>query len=110
MKFEDIDGESWPIAEPGDFDTEDGDEKFFIMEEENGDGCFAYGHIDPVEFIAEVCRYLVHTIGEDGFDELYVEDVRHTYARFIDKYAEQFTWDGVTAETAHAFPLTYVMF
>lgn len=38
MKFEDIDGENWPIAELGDFDTEDGDEKFFITEDENGEG------------------------------------------------------------------------
>lgn len=110
MKFEDIDGANWPIAESGDFDTHDGDEKFFLMEDENGDAYFSYGHVEPAAFIAELRRYLIHAIGEDGFDELYVEDVTHTYARFIDKYAEQFTWDGVTANTAHAFPLTYVMF
>ena len=110
MKFEDIDGANWPIAEPGDFDTQDGDEKFSLMEDEDGDGYFSYGHVEPSAFIAELRRYLIHTIGQDGFDELYVEDVTHVYAKFLDFHAERFSWDGATAETAHAFPLTYVMF
>lgn len=107
MKTVAIDNINWPVAEPGDFNTEDGGETFTVMEDENGDMYFAYGHVPETEMIAEVNRYLRHTIPGDDF-EAGAGWTQHVWAKFLDHYAERFSWEGATAETPHAFPLTVV--
>lgn len=34
--------------------------RFEVIEDESGDIFWAYGHVDPVKFIAEVNRWLMH--------------------------------------------------
>ena len=38
---------------------------FGVVEDESGGTYWAFGHVDPAQFIAEVNRWLVHTVGED---------------------------------------------
>jgi hypothetical protein len=100
---------NWPVAEPGDFDTRDGGVHFTVMEDEDGETYFAYGHVPEPQMHAEVTRYLNHMIPSGDFDEI-GEPARHVYAKYVDTYAERFSWDGVTSETPHAFPMTLVSF
>lgn len=104
-----IDQINWPVAEDGDFNTQDGGEVFTVMEDEDGERYFAYGHVPEAQMHAEVTRYLNHMIPSGDFDEV-GEPAVHLYAKYVDIYGERFSWDGVTVETQHAFPITLVSF
>lgn len=108
MKTTEIDGIRWPVAEPGDFDTRDGNQHFTVMEDEEGSRFYAYGHVDQVVMLAEVTRYCDHMCGGD-VDNPVSGWVHHVYAKFVDTEAERFSWDGATSETPHAWPLTVVV-
>lgn len=96
---------NWPVAEPRDFQTKDGGETFAIMEDEEGERYYAYGHVPESEFHAELARYVRYQIGDDSED--YPSGaVEHLWAKYTDIYGERFSWTGVTEETQHAFPLT----
>lgn len=69
MKTIAIDQINWPIAEQGDFNTHDGGEVFTVMEDENGDVYFAYGHVPREAFFAEVTRYIRHMIPSGDFED-----------------------------------------
>lgn len=110
MKTIAIDQINWPVAEQGDFNTIDGGEVFAVMEDEDGERYYAYGHVPEDEFYAEVTRYLRHMIPSGDFDEPISGWFAHVYAKFTDLDAERFSWDGVTAETLHAFPMTVLSY
>lgn len=38
---------------------------FSVIQDESGDTFWAYGHVDPEEFVEELNRWIVHTMGED---------------------------------------------
>lgn len=109
MKTVTINQISWPVAEEGDFNTESGGQVFTVMEDEDGDRYYAYGHVPEGQMQAEVTRYLNHMIPSGDFDPV-EEPAVHLYAKFTDLHAERFNWAGVTSETPHAFPLTLVSF
>lgn len=109
MKTIAIDQINWPVAEQGDFDTRDGGEHFTVMEDEDGERYYAYGHVPEDQMQAEVTRYLNHMIPSGDFDDIATGTVvRHTYAKFVDHDAERFDW--CQADTTHAFPVTVVSF
>ena len=105
MKLETIDGVTYPVAEPSDFETHDGTpiQVFDLFEDEDGDRLYGYGHISEEDFLAEASRYLDHFVGEH--DEV-KGPVIHVYARFHDETAERFYWRGVSPDLPHSWPLT----
>ncbi|ART68175.1 hypothetical protein BTO20_05865 [Mycobacterium dioxanotrophicus] len=108
MKTITIDQINWPVAEQGDFNTEDCGAVFTVTEDEDGERFYAYGHVPEVQMLAEVTRYLNHMIPSGDFDDIDGTGVEHVYAKFVDHNAERFSW--CTAETSGAFPLTVVSF
>ncbi|MDH6199206.1 hypothetical protein M2272_005874 [Mycobacterium frederiksbergense] len=109
MKTITIDQINWPVAEPGDFDTRTGAQVFTVMEDEDGERYYAYGHVPEEQMLAEVTRYLNHMIPSGDFDDIADgTGVGHVYAKFIDHDAERFEW--CPAETPGAFPMSVVSF
>lgn len=105
MKTLTVDQLNWPVAEPADFHTKDGGELFAVMEDEEGERYYAYGHVPESEFHAELARYVRHMqLGE--FEPYPSGAVEHVWAKYADIYGERFNWAGCTEETQHAFPLT----
>ncbi|AEK09523.1 hypothetical protein LITTLEE_143 [Mycobacterium phage LittleE] len=96
---------NWPVAEPGDFDTIDLDQRFFVMEDEDGDRYYAFGHVSEQEMYAEVNRYLRHMIPSGDFDDAEWGGLQHVYAKFVDRDGERFSL-GAAPEDPHAFPMT----
>lgn len=82
-----------------------------VIEQEDGDYVFAYGHVDPDTMAGAVDDYYRHVGGfvDDPTDP---EDVAHRYAVTLaspdDPEGWCLTWHGVTAQTPGAFPLTVV--
>lgn len=109
MKTITIDQALWPVAESGDFDTRLGGEVFTVLEDEDGERFYSYGHIPAAEMIAEVTRYLQHKIPSGDFDEISSEAM-HVHARFVDQRTQRWNWEENTAETPGAFPLTVASF
>lgn len=105
MKTIAIDQINWPVAEQGDFNTIDGGEVFAVMEDEDGERYYAYGHVPEDEMLAEVTRYLNHMYSSSDFDEI-TGPVQHVYAKYVDHYAEKFSW--CNGESPGSFPLTVV--
>lgn len=104
MRIETVNNINWPVAENGDFDTTDEGKTFFVTEDENGDRYYAYGHVPEADMKAEVTRYLQHMIPSGDYE--ICGWFKQLHAKFTNHHAEQFSWDGVTEETPHAFPLT----
>jgi hypothetical protein len=84
--------------------------RFEMMEDESGDIFWAYGHVDPVKFVGEINRWLMH-VGMDIM-ALIVDHsgVEHLYAR-MDEDGERFQIHGptMTEADAHMFPVTRLM-
>lgn len=85
--------------------------------EEEGYG--APGHVDPPRMVEAIRAYVAHTAAAWGNDAAFValavedtpaavEDVEHVWVTF-DGGDERVTWDGVTADTPGAFPMTTVL-
>lgn len=68
------------------FVTQDIDKTFNMIEDENGEVFWGYGHRDGPEFIEEVNRWLIHACGVIDPDDLFAssQQVEHLWARFND--------------------------
>lgn len=98
-----------------DFDVRwDAEHTFPFFEDENADGVYGYGHTDKAEFARLVSEYdAVCDAGHDPADNYIADDVMHTYAVAYQPEGWpdgewMFTRKGVTADTAQAFPMTWV--
>lgn len=88
--------------------TGDIDVTFDLIEDESGDTWWGYGHVDPERFIAELNRWLDHTMGEAAQDFELDAKVDHLWAKLDDKYGEHFSLvePTCTEADAHIFPVT----
>lgn len=88
--------------------TGDVDVKFNLIEDEDGSTWWGYGHVDPDEFIAELNRWLDHTMGEAEPDFELDTRVDHLWARFTDEHLERFVIIDPTGPDGDAgfFPVT----
>lgn len=89
--------------------------EFKMIEDENGDVFWAYGHVDREEFIAEINRWLVHC-GVGSFDQIAAAEhkVDHLWAKYNDDNEERFklvkdTGPMSTFLCVDAFPVTRLM-
>lgn len=95
-----------------DFETRyDATHTFPFFEDEGGDYICGYGHQDKAFFTRAANEYDTLCNGEPIDPPLEVESIAHLYAVMFqpagaDEDYQQFVWDGVTAETPGAFPLT----
>jgi len=89
---------------------------FNLIEDESGDTYWGYGHVDPRTFIAELNRWIVHTLGEgeeiwSDPDELAKAgtSVDHLWARYReDGEVFELVEPTMTEADASNFPVTRV--
>jgi len=88
--------------------------RFNMIEDEDGDRFWGYGHVPRADFVTEVNRWLVHCGGDPEW-LLSVDDgdysFEHLWARFDDDGGERFTLvddhgNDVLKEHAGVFPVT----
>ncbi len=81
-----------------------------LIEDENGDWVYAYGHIDREKFAAAVNEFDRDMAGPLDWDQQYTaEDVQHLHAVTVNPPPEWYmTWANVDGDTPGAFPITVV--
>lgn len=83
----------------------DGDETFRVLEDENGDVWWGYGHWNPGEFIDEVNRWLIHLGALTDPDDMFhpeIHKIEHLWA----KYRDEEYFKLVDEPDSEAFPVT----
>ena len=90
------------------FITRDVNKTFNMIEDENGDKFWGYGHRDGSEFSEEVNRWLIHACGVTHPDDLFAANttVEHLWARMDDECGEHFTLVTYPDPEAGVFPVT----
>lgn len=87
------------------FVIKDGDQTFYVLEDEDGDVWWGYGHWEPSRFTHEVNRWLIHTCGITDPDDLFPVSTKvdHLWAAFHDEEHFRLVEPG-----SNAFPVTRV--
>lgn len=92
------------------FVTRDIDQTFNMIEDEQGDVWWGYGHRDGPEFTEEVNRWLIHACGVTHPDDLFAasQPVEHLWARFVVGDDERFELvrEADAGSVENAFPVT----
>ena len=85
-----------------------------VIEHEDGDSVYAYGHVDP-DVMADAVNDFYDEVGDATLpeDRYTAEDVRHTYAVTIEPSDGPDGWliswaTDIGSDTPGAFPLTVV--
>lgn len=83
---------------------------FDVIEDESGDVYWGYGHVDPATFIAEINRWIVHTMGEE--EAIYTDPdklpskVDHLWAKYTSDERFELVEPTGTEADADTFPVT----
>ncbi len=95
------------------FTTRLADRTLNMIEDEQGDIWWGFGHREASEFTNEVNQWLISECGVTDPDDLFAasEPVEHLWARMSEKYDDRFTVCEPTGRESDAglFPVTRLM-